>query len=136
MDLAPLRARADGSVRFVPRYVSDAEMHALFTRADIVVLPYSRTERFDFSGVLATALAFGRPAVVTDVGGFSEVAQAGAARLVAPDDPAQLREALSDLIADPAARERLAAGALAAARGQYSWDAAARQTLALYQRLV
>jgi glycosyltransferase involved in cell wall biosynthesis len=136
MDLAPLRARADASVRFVPRFVSDAEMHALFARADIVVLPYSRTERFDFSGVLATALAFGRPAVVTDVGGFSEVAQAGAARLVAPDDPVGLREALSDLIADPAARERLAAGALAAARGQYSWDTAARQTLALYQRLV
>ena len=136
MDLAPLRVRADASVRFVPRFVSDAEMHALFARADIVVLPYSRTERFDFSGVLATALAFGRPTVVSDVGGFSEVAQAGAARLVAPDDPVALREALSDLIADPAARERLAAGALAAASGQYSWDTAARQTLALYQRLV
>ena len=48
------------------------------------MLPYSRTERFDPSGVLATALAFGKPTVVSDVGGFGEVAAAGAARLVPP----------------------------------------------------
>ena len=40
-------------------------------------------------GVLATALAFGRAIVVSDVGGFPEVAATGAARLVAPDDPAR-----------------------------------------------
>ena len=75
---------APASVRFVPRFVSDAELPAFFRRADIVVLPYSRTERLDWSGVLATALAFGKPIVVSDVGGFGEVAAAGAARLVAP----------------------------------------------------
>jgi len=36
-----------------------------------VVLPYRGTERLDFSGVLATALAFAKPTVVSDVGGFS-----------------------------------------------------------------
>ena len=35
------------SVRFIPRFVSDAELPAFFRRADVVVLPYSRTERFD-----------------------------------------------------------------------------------------
>jgi D-inositol-3-phosphate glycosyltransferase len=74
--------------------------------------------------------------VLTDVGGFSEVAALGAARLVAPGDRGALRDALAALIADPAARARLGAAALAAARGPYSWDEAARQTLALYQRLV
>jgi len=135
MALEPLRALATPSVRFLPRYVTDGELAAFFTRADVMVLPYARTERFDQSGVLASALAFGKPTVVSDVGGFSEVAVLGAARLVAPDDVGALREVLADLIADPGGRARLAAAARAAARGPYSWDAAARATLALYGQL-
>lgn len=137
MDLAPLRALGGDGVRWVPRFVSDGELAALLDRADIVVLPYARTQRFDQSGVLATALAFGKALVVTDIGGFSEIADAGAARLVAPDDPDALGGALAQLVTDPPARERLAAGALAAARpgGPFSWEAAAQATLALYARL-
>jgi glycosyltransferase involved in cell wall biosynthesis len=136
MDLAPLRARAPRGVRFIPRFVSDAELPAFFRRADVVALPYSRTERLDWSGVLATALAFGKPTVVSDVGGLAEVAAAGAARLVAPDDPAALRAAIESLLNDQQAREGLAWGALTAAKGAYSWEAAADETLALYRDLV
>jgi glycosyltransferase involved in cell wall biosynthesis len=136
MDLAPLRARAPRGVRFIPRFVSDAELPAFFRRADVVALPYSRTERLDWSGVLATALAFGKPTVVSDVGGLGEVAAAGAARLVAPDDPAALRAAIESLLNDQQAREGLAWGALTAAKGAYSWEAAADETLALYRDLV
>lgn len=136
MDLAPLRAAAGPGVRFVPRFVDDAELAAFFHRADVVALPYARTERLDFSGVLATALAFGRATVVSDVGGFPEVAAHGAAQLVPAGDPDALRSALVALIGDPAAREALGTAALAAARGPYSWDAAARATLELYERLI
>src|SRR5581483_6077423 len=108
MPLEPLRSRAPSSVRFIPRFVSDAELPAFFRRADLVALPYSRTERFDFSGVLATALAFGKPTVISDIGGFPEVAAAGAARLVAPDDPAALGAAIDELLSDQKAREGLA----------------------------
>ncbi|MEO6859444.1 MAG: glycosyltransferase family 4 protein [Solirubrobacteraceae bacterium] len=136
MDLEPLRAAAGPSVRFVPRFVGDRELPAFFRRAEVVVLPYTRTERLDFSGVLATALAFGKPIVVSDVGGLAEVADAGAARLVVPDDPVGLRAALIELLGDAGERERLGSAALAAARGQYSWDRAARATLELYRSLV
>jgi glycosyltransferase involved in cell wall biosynthesis len=135
MPVEPLRAAAAPSVRFVTRFVSDAELPAFFRRADVVVLPYMRTERLDQSGVLATALAFGRPSVVSQVGGLPEVAATGAAVAVPPGDPAALREALEALIADPQRRVRVAGAALAAARGPYSWDTAARQTLALYERI-
>lgn len=135
MPLAGLRALAPPGVRFVPRFVADAELPAYYRRADVVVLPYSRTERLDFSGVLATALAFGKPAVVSDVGGFAEVAAAGAALLVRPDDPDALRAALRGLLENAAARERLAAAARAAAVGPYSWDEAAGRTLELYRSL-
>ena len=136
MPLEPLRQTAPEGVRFVPRFVADAQLAALFARADVVVLPYKRTERFDQSGVLATALAFGKPVVLTDIGGFSEVASTGAARLVAPDDAAALHDALASLIGDRAERQRLAAAARAAAAGVYSWDEAARRTLELYRTLL
>jgi glycosyltransferase involved in cell wall biosynthesis len=138
MDLEPLRAQATSQsrVRFIPRFVSDAELPAFFRRADIVVLPYARTERLDWSGVLATALAFGRPTVVSEIGGFGELASEGAVRLVPPGDPDALRAALVGLLADPQEREGLAWGALTAARGTYSWETAARETLALYRDLV
>ncbi|MGI8903802.1 MAG: glycosyltransferase family 4 protein [Solirubrobacteraceae bacterium] len=136
MALDRLRAAAPPGVRFVPRFVSDAELPAYFRRAEVVVLPYSETERFDQSGVLATALAFGLPAVLSDVGGFGEVAAAGAARLVAPDDPEALRDALNELISDRGTRERMGAAAAAAAAAPYSWEQAARRTIALYRTLL
>jgi glycosyltransferase involved in cell wall biosynthesis len=135
MDMEPLFALAPPSVRFVGRFVSDAELGALFGRADVVVLPYSRTDRLDQSGVLATALAFGRPSVVSAVGGFPEVAATGAASVVPPDDPEALRAALRGLLGDPVQRARMSAAAATAAAGPYSWDAAARATLALYEVL-
>ncbi len=136
MPLAPLQALASPGVRFVPRFISDPELPAFFRRADLVVLPYSRTERFDQSGVLATALAFGKPIVLSDVGSFAEVAAAGAARLVPPGEPGPLRAALAELLADATARRRLGEAARAAAEGRYSWGDAARRTLALYRSLV
>ncbi len=65
IDVEALRAQAPPGVRFVTRFVADAELPAFFRRADAVVLPYSRTERFDQSGVLATALAFAKPTVLS-----------------------------------------------------------------------
>jgi glycosyltransferase involved in cell wall biosynthesis len=135
MKLDDLRASAPANVRFITRFVSDLELPAYFKRADVVVLPYRETERFDQSGVLFTALAFARAIVVSDVGGFGEVAATGAAELVPPGHSNTLREALSRLIADPEQRERLAIAARAAALGPYSWDLAAQRTLEVYRSL-
>jgi glycosyltransferase involved in cell wall biosynthesis len=135
MDIAPLRASAPPGVRFISRYVSDAELASFFRRADVVVLPYSRTDRFDQSGVLATALAFAKPTVLSDVGGFGEVAATGAGALVAPGDVAALAAALGGLLGDEGRRARMAQAAAAAAAGQYSWGESARRTLDLYQEL-
>jgi len=132
MDLDPLRAAAPPTVRFVPRFVSEAEQAAVLGRADIVVLPYEATERYDFSGVLASALGYGKAIVASNVGGFSEV---GAARLVAPGDADALGVALTELLADAAARKELSRAASAAAAGAYSWDAVARRTLELYETI-
>ncbi|MBS1863722.1 MAG: glycosyltransferase [Actinobacteria bacterium] len=136
MSVEPLHEMAaltGAKVRFVTRFVEDAEIPAIFRRADVVALPYLDAEH---SGVLYTGLAFGKPMVVSAVGGFPEVADIGAARLVPPGDTAALARALRELTGEEAAREELAAAARAAAAGPYSWEEAARLTLALYEELL
>ena len=127
-----LPADPPAGVRVVPRFVDDAELAAVFARADVAVLPY---REIDQSGVLFTALAFGVPLLLSDAGGFPELLGAGA-EIVPRGDPGALAEALQRLLADPARRERLAAQARAAAAGPYAWDAIARETVALYAELV
>jgi glycosyltransferase involved in cell wall biosynthesis len=136
MDIGALRAGAPPGVRFISRYVSDAELASFFRRAEIVVLPYTSTDRFDQSGVLATALAFATPTVLSDVGGFGEVAATGAGITVPPGDAAALAAALGELLGDEDRRTRMAEAAAAAAAGPYSWDEAARRTLALYEQVM
>ncbi len=133
MDTAPLRAAAPPGVRFLERFVGEPQVGALFRRAGLAVLPY---REIDQSGVLFTALGAGTPLLLSAVGGFPEVAAAGAAELVAPGDAAALHDALERLLADPAARERLAAGARRAAAERYGWEDIARRHLELYGRLV
>jgi glycosyltransferase involved in cell wall biosynthesis len=132
MDVTRLMADAPPNVRFVPRFIPDAELPAYFTRADLVVLPYLEADQ---SGVLFTALAFGKPLLLSDVGGFPEIAATGAARTVPAGDSTALGEALRELLADPAARSAMAERARAAAAGPYSWDAIAQRTLELYRSL-
>jgi glycosyltransferase involved in cell wall biosynthesis len=131
MQIPPLPA----GVSLVGRYVSDSEMGALMQRADVLVLPYERDERIDGSGVLAAALGAGRATIVSEVGALAEAADLGAALGVEPGDPVALHAALAGLIADPAERGGLAAAALGAAAGPYSWDAVGERTLALYAAL-
>jgi glycosyltransferase involved in cell wall biosynthesis len=133
MDIAALRASAPPGVRFVPRFIGDDELPAYFRRAEVMVLPY---REIDQSGVLFTALAFGKPLLLSDVGGFPEIAAAGAARTFPAGDAVALRDALRDLLADPHARSALAERARTLASGEYSWRSVARRTLDLYETLL
>lgn len=136
MDVEPLQqlaAEAPGRVRFLTRFVEDAEIPAIMRRADIVTLPYRDVEH---SGVLYAALAFGKPLVLSAIGGFPEVAEQGAAQLVPPEDPAALAATLSELTTDETARTQLGEAAAAAASSSYSWDQAAHRTMELYQELI
>jgi glycosyltransferase involved in cell wall biosynthesis len=132
-ELRELADRAPGTVRFVDRFIPDPEIPAFMRRADLVVLPYRNIEQ---SGVLYTALAFGRPLVLSAVGGFPEIAERGAAALVPQGDPEALAGALNDLLADRGAREALGAGAAREASTTYSWDRIGEATNALYRELL
>jgi glycosyltransferase involved in cell wall biosynthesis len=132
MDISALQAAAPANVRFVPRFIGDGELGAYFRRADLVVLPY---REIDQSGVLFTAMAFGKPMLLSDVGGFPEIAATGAARTFPAGDAGALHDALGELLGNPAARHEIGSRAAAVAVGEYSWASIARKTLELYERL-
>ncbi len=140
MDVGPLRARAlaaeragAGRVRFLTRFVSDAQAGALMRRASVVVAPY---REIDQSGVAFTALGAGTPLLLSDAGGFPELAATGATRTVPAGDARALGAALAELLDDPTSLAEMATHARAAAAGSYSWEAVARAHLELYERLL
>jgi glycosyltransferase involved in cell wall biosynthesis len=97
------------------------------------VLPYREIEQ---SGVLYTALAFGTPLLLSDVGGFPEIAEHGAARLFESGSTESLRAALVELLDNDAERRRLSEHALVLAGGEHSWKRTAALTEELYSQLL
>jgi glycosyltransferase involved in cell wall biosynthesis len=127
------RLAPPGRVRFVDRYVSDAEIPAFFRRADLLVLPHRSV---DVSGVLFAGLAFGKAMVMSGVGGFREIAEEhDVALLVPPEDPDALAAAILRLLSDEGERHRLEERAAAAAAGPFSWDRIAAETAGLYEQV-
>lgn len=110
------------SVRFDTRYVPDEKVPLYFSAADVLVQPYRSATQ---SGVAHVAFHFGRPVIVTDVGGLAETIPDGEAGLVVrPEDPEALAEAVTRFFADDALRQRVVGGARRQ-HGVFSWHALA-----------
>jgi glycosyltransferase involved in cell wall biosynthesis len=131
-DADAARAAASEGVVADLRYADPGEWSGAMLRADVVVLPY---RSIDQSGVLATAIALGRPVIATDVGGFGEtLADTDAGLLVPPRDPAVLAATIAALLLDADLRASLGAAAAAAAKGELSWDRSAERHELIYAR--
>ena len=119
-------------MRTALRFVSGAELAGAFRAADLVVLPY---REIDQSGVLFTALAFGKPLLLSARRRLPGDRH-GAPSSSPPGDPDALARG-ADRRCSPTRRalERMAAASRAAADGPYGWDAIAARTLALYAAL-
>ena len=102
-------------------------------RGHVVALPYTEASQ---SGVLQLAMAMGRAAVVTSVGGLPEVLEDGrGGAVVAPGDTPALARALAAILADPALAARYGRHNASLAGTRYAWDAIARDTVATYRAL-
>jgi len=122
---------AAGGVRFVDRYIPDAEVEALFRAADVTVLPYRSGTQ---SGVTHVAYALGSPVIATNVGGIAETVRDGQTGLTcAPEDPEALAAAIVRFFAEGLGARM--AGPIAALRAEHSWEALARSTLDLVAEL-
>jgi glycosyltransferase involved in cell wall biosynthesis len=99
-----------GSVFFDATYRDVASHTALLQSATVVVLPYDSKDQVT-SGVLADAIAAGRPVVATSFPHAVELLASGAGIIVDRDDPAALVSALRRVLVAPGLADRMAAEA-------------------------
>jgi glycosyltransferase involved in cell wall biosynthesis len=111
-------------------YVPSDQVGALFSAADLVVLPY---RHFDSqSGVGAAAIAFHVPMIVTDTGGLSDLVSDPAC-VVPCGDPDTLAEKILAVLSDDRLYQKLKHDA-AKIENAMSWEHIANQTISLYHR--
>jgi glycosyltransferase involved in cell wall biosynthesis len=121
----------DGRVEWRLGFRPWHEVRQLMAEAAAVVLPY---RRLDSSGVLATAIGYGRPVVVTDVGSLGEIVREfRAGEVVAPDDAGALARATTRLLQP----KRLAAAHEGAKRAaaELTWARSAEAHDRLYREV-
>jgi glycosyltransferase involved in cell wall biosynthesis len=94
--------------------------------ADIVAIPQRETPqtRGQIPAKVFDAMAMAKPVVATDVNDLPHVLD-GCGRIVAPDSPTELREAILDLVEHPSLRADLGRAARQRCIEQYSYDALA-----------
>jgi D-inositol-3-phosphate glycosyltransferase len=127
-----LRGRED--VLCVASYVPVEAVGQYLSAADVVVLPYARTYQ---SGVWLAAYAAGRPVVVTDTGGLSEVVEEGRSGFVVPPrDAKALAIGMMDILSDSERLNAMGERARHLATAVYGWDAIASRTIELYESVV
>jgi glycosyltransferase involved in cell wall biosynthesis len=120
------------STRFVGRVRHDQVIRYLH-QMDIFVVP-SLQESFGVAAVEASAA--GLPVIASNVGGLLEVVVDGETGfLVPPADVEALSGRLSQLIADPALRQRMGQAGRAFIKAHYDWKTNAAQMESLYQSL-
>lgn len=105
------------------------DVPALYNLAEAFVFP-SLYEGFGLPPL--EAMACGTPVIAADVSSIPEVV-GEAGLLIDPNDAEGLSEALGRVLNDPALRQDLRQRGLARAR-EFSWDRAARETLAVYRQ--
>lgn len=80
------------------------------------------------------AILLGTPVVATDVGGMPELIEdRRSGRLCSPNDVGGLRDALDEVLTDPAAAERYAGEALAALKRRFSRDRMLERLVSIYK---
>ena len=112
-------------------FVPDEDLPAIYTMADLLVFP-SLYEGFGIP--VLEAMACGCPVITSNTGCSPEVA-GDAALLVNPREPDRIAGAIAELLQNESLRQELRKKGLKRAE-RFSWRKAARQTLALFERLV
>jgi len=127
-----LRVARSGVV-WIPEMLPKPEIIQLLTHAVAFACP----SLYEPLGIVnLEAMACETAVVASRVGGIPEVvAGSVTGLLVPPDDPASLADALNALVRDPGRAAAMGRAGRERAVGEFSWDAVAAQTAALYAEL-
>jgi glycosyltransferase involved in cell wall biosynthesis len=112
--------------------VQGADKTALLHRASALVLP-SRSE--NFGNVVLEAWAAGRPVAVTPEVGLADAVRQTEAGIVAEGDPAQLGDALRDLLADVERLDAMGRRGTEVVRERFTWPAVAAEMETMYEQI-
>lgn len=131
-DTTPYRNLADrlgvaDRIVWHEQYIPTEQVRYYFGAADLVVQPYKSATQ---SGITQIAYHFGKPMVVTAVGGLPEMVPHEQAGLVVPPTAEAIAEAIARFLDEEALRRQLEKGVGEVAR-QYSWTHLAETLLAL-----
>jgi glycosyltransferase involved in cell wall biosynthesis len=106
------------SVTFIEKYIPNEEAARYFAASDLVVIPYVSATQ---SGIVQLAYGFGKPVVVSRVGGLPEVVEDGVTGyLVPPKDSASISSAVLDFYQH--GREAAMIEAVRQKRSAFSWE--------------
>jgi glycosyltransferase involved in cell wall biosynthesis len=115
-------------------FVPDDEVSTYYAAAEVVALPYRRIYQ---SGVLLMAMTFGRPVVVSDLPGMTEIVADGVTGYVflqgSKDD---LAKALIRALKDEIGGQGIAMRASEYIRKHHNWNQIGAQTAQLYRQLL
>jgi glycosyltransferase involved in cell wall biosynthesis len=111
-----------------------ADVESIYAASDVFVLA---SHREGFPRAAMEAAAMGLPIVATDIRGCRQVVSDGKnGLLVPPRDPDALAQAISSLVADPAARARMGGEGAKKARSEFDQKRVIEITLQTYQELL
>jgi glycosyltransferase involved in cell wall biosynthesis len=131
VDLGAITARAHaiGNIDLLPGYVHLSRLPDLFARHRVVIFTYKTV---NISGSVHMAYTFGRPVVATDVGAMRDAVEHGVTGLLAAPEPVAVAEAISRILRDPEAADRMGRAAARRAEHESSWSSVAEKAAAAY----
>ncbi|MDD2557442.1 MAG: glycosyltransferase [Desulfuromonas sp.] len=117
-------------------HVPHTQVPQELSKLDIYVA-LSRLDSESFGVAIIEAGAAGRPVVVSDVGGLSEVTVDGETGYVVPrEDPQAAAAALEKLVLDAALRHRMGVAAQQHVAEHYSWEVCIQTMLSMYEETI
>lgn len=118
-------------VKLYLKYIPHSRVKYYFVASDIVVLPYKKFEAQ--SGIGNVAIAFGKPVVVTNVGGLPDLVLDRIA-VAEPGRPESIAKVIISIIRDKKLK-KLADDSKKLAK-KYSWDNVANSIVKIYEGII
>ncbi len=121
--------------RIVDSFIPQEDTKYYFSAANAIILSYTK-EFLHASGVLAFATGYNLPVIASDVGQLGEIVRTNRLGLTfTPEDPASLKQAISEFLKLPESEYNQIRENLKAFAASSSWEVIAQKHLQLYRSL-
>lgn len=108
------------------RWIMDEEIYKFFIDIDIVVVPYIEASQ---SGVVMTAYTFGKPVIVTDVGGLPDQVTPETGVVIKSGNADELANAIITMYETPSKILTLGENAYKKSITEYSWETTSKKLI-------